>query len=413
MRRRLPLLLLLAATLAHAAPLIDLGIDTLRKSGYEHLRGKRVGLLTHPAGVDRNGVATWKILAAAPQVNLVALYGPEHGLEGLAPANEKVGHATHSASGLPAYSLYGETRKPTPEMLAGIDILVVDLQDLGVRSYTYVSCMKYAMAACFENGVDVMILDRPNPLGGLKVDGPPLDPEWQSYVGEFPVPYVHGLTIGELAVMCKRQPGVLDVSDEVRRRGKLLVVPMGGWKRSMLWPGTGLRWVKTSPAIPDLSAAVGYSMTGLGAYVGDWSHGVGTQYNFRLLSYPGRSPEALRRMLAAQGIPGLGFEVATGKNQVGQEFPGVYLTVTDWQALRPTAISFYMNRLACQWSDQNPFVNLDPATKRGFLIHMGDPAWLEELQTRGASARVERFLDRWTNLARQYQRQSQRYWLYE
>lgn len=413
MPRLLTILILLAATLAHAAPMIDLGIDTLRRNGFEHLRGKRVGLLTHPAGVDKNGVPTWQILAAAPEVNLVALYGPEHGLEGVALANEKVGHATHQATGLPAYSLYGETRKPTPEMLKDIDIMVVDLQDLGVRSYTYVSCMKYAMAACFEQGIEFMVLDRPNPLGGLKVDGPPLDPAWKSYVGEFPVPYVHGLTIGELAVMCKKQPGVLDVSDDVRRRGKLMVVPMRGWKRSMLWPQTGLTWRPTSPAIPDLSAAMGYSMTGLGAYVGKWSHGVGTEYNFRLLSYPGRSPLALERALAAQNIPGLAFPQAVSRNKRGDEFAGVYVQVTNWNELRPTAVSFYMMRLACQWSDQNPFANLDEKTRRGFLIHMGDPAWLEELQTHGANARVEMFLDRWTVEAIQYQQQSQRYWLYE
>lgn len=410
---RLPLLLiaLLTATLAHARPMIDLGIDTLRREGFAHLEGKRVGLLTHPAGVDKNGVPTWQILKAAPEVNLVALYGPEHGLEGLAVANEKVGHATHRPSGLPAYSLYGEHRKPSPEMLREIDIMVVDLQSVGTRSYTYISCMKLAMAACFENNVEFMVLDRPNPLGGLKVDGPGLDPAWKSYVGEFEVPYVYGMTIGELAVMCKKAPGVLGVSESIRERGRLYVVPMGGWKRWMLWPDTGLTWVQTSPAVPDLSAAMGYPMTGLGTYVGKWSHGVGTQYNFRLLSYSGVSPEAVYRALAAARIPGLGFQPATGQNKAGTDFPGVYLTIDDWNALPTTAVSFYMMRLACQWSDENPFVHIGDK-KRGFLIHMGDPAWLEELQTRGANARVEMFLEKWRREALEFQNRSRQYWLY-
>ncbi|WP_269537302.1 DUF1343 domain-containing protein [Cerasicoccus fimbriatus] len=414
MRSRLLTLLILFATfsLAHAAPMIDLGIDTLRQSGFDKLQGKRVGLLSHPAGVDKYGRPSWLVLQKAPQVNLVALFGPEHGIDGKAQANEKVGHATHGPTGLPAYSLYGEYRKPSPEMLAGLDVLVIDLQDLGVRSYTYISAMKYAMAACFEQGIDVMVLDRPNPLGGLKVDGPGLDPEWMSYVGEFEVPYVYGMTIGELAVMCKKKPGVLGVSEDVRRRGRLMVVPMKGWHRDMLWPQTGLKWVATSPAIPDLSAAMGYSMTGLGAYVGKWGHGVGTQYNFRMIYYPGRSPELVKRVMEAYQIPGLGFQVTEGENASGKKFPGVYLTVTDWDRLDPCAISFYMMRLACQWSPENPFVNIGDQ-RRGFLIHMGDPAWLEELQTRGANARVEMFLERWKQQAEEFQRQSRAYWLYQ
>ncbi|GHB95467.1 DUF1343 domain-containing protein [Cerasicoccus arenae] len=412
MPRPLLLFFLLAIlTNAHAAPMIDLGIDTLRESGYAKLQGKRVGLLTHPAGVDKYGRPTWKVLADAPEVNLVALYGPEHGIDGHAAANEYVAHTTHGPTGLPAYSLYDKHRKPSPEMLNSIDIMVIDLQDLGVRSYTYVSAMKKAMEACFEQDVEVMVLDRPNPLGGLKVDGPPLDPQWKSYVGEFLVPYVHGMTIGELAIMAKKQPGVLDVSDETRRKGKLLVVPMGGWKRSMLWPDTGLKWVPTSPAIPDLSAAMGYSMTGLGTYVGDWRHGVGTQYNFRLLTYPGRSPAFIKRALEAERIPGLGYELTDGKTTRGASVPGVYLTVTNWQALDPCAISAYMMRLACQWSPSNPFANIGEK-RRGFLIHMGDPAWLDELSTRGANARVELFLQEWSRQAKAFQQRSQAYWLY-
>ncbi|WP_309399735.1 DUF1343 domain-containing protein [Cerasicoccus maritimus] len=409
-----PLLLLLLLTmlnLAHAAPKIDLGIDTLRENGFEHLKGKRVGLLSHPAGVDKYGHPSWQVLAQAPQVNLVALFGPEHGIDGKYKADEKVDHATHAPTGLPAYSLYGGHRKPTAEMLAKIDILVIDLQDLGVRSYTYISCMKYVMEACFERNVEVMVLDRPNPLGGLKVDGPPMVKEYMSYVGAFQVPYVYGMTIGEVAVMSKKQPGVLDISEQARKNGRLLVVPMKGWRRDMLWPQTGLKWTPTSPAIPDLSAAMGYPMTGLGAYIGKWGHGVGTEYNFRMIYYPGHSPEAIKRTLETYRIPGLGYQVTSSKNAKGTDFPGVYLLVTDWDRLDPCAISAYMMRLACQWSPQNPFVHIGNQ-KTIFLKHLGDPRWLEELQTRGANARVDLFLQDWKRQAIEFQQQSRKYWLY-
>ncbi|MDP4879059.1 MAG: DUF1343 domain-containing protein, partial [Opitutales bacterium] len=161
---------------------IYLGIDVLEQSGFRAIAGKRVGLLTHPAGVNRNGESSIDVLRRANNVRLVALFGPEHGIYGNEKANVPVDDKIDPSTGLPVYSLYGKYRKPAPKMLEGLDALVIDLQDLGVRSYTYVSCMRYAMEACFENGVEVVVLDRPNPLGGLKVDGPPLDREWRSYV---------------------------------------------------------------------------------------------------------------------------------------------------------------------------------------------------------------------------------------
>ena len=186
---------------------IYLGIDVLEHNNFRSIAGKHVGLLTHPAGLNRRGESSIDVLRRAPNVGLVALFGPEHGIYGNEKANVPVVDKIDPRTGLPVYSLYGKYRKPTAEMLAGLDALVIDLQDVGVRSYTYVSCMRYAMEACFENGVEVVILDRPNPLGGLKVDGPPLDREWRSYVGAFHVPYVHGLTIAELARIAKHTPG--------------------------------------------------------------------------------------------------------------------------------------------------------------------------------------------------------------
>ena len=273
---------------------IYLGIDVLEQSGFRAIGGKRVGLLTHPAGLNRRGESSIDVLRRANNVRLVALFGPEHGIYGNEKANIPIDDKIDPHTGLPVYSLYGKYRKPTAKMLVGLDALVIDLQDVGVRSYTYVSCMRYAMEACFENGVEVVILDRPNPLGGLKVDGPPLDREWRSYVGAFQVPYVHGLTIAELARIAKHTPGCMETPEHIRKNGKLTVIPMRGWRRDMLWTKTGLRWVPTSPYIPDLSAVLGYAMTGLGAQEGGFTHGIGTPYPFRLLRYKGKSPEQIK-----------------------------------------------------------------------------------------------------------------------
>ncbi len=402
------LVLLLGMISAQAAPRVMLGIDVLEAQNFEALQGLRVGLLTHGAGIDSRGVPTWKVLYDHPNVNLTALYGPEHGIDGKAKAEEYVPSTTHPETGVPVYSLYGPTRKPTPEMLRGIDILVVDLQDIGVRSYTYVSAMRLAMEACFEQGIPVMVLDRPNPLGGLKVDGPPLDKHLMSYVGSFRVPYVHGLTIGELALMAKNIPGWMDVDEEVQKNGKLYVVPMKGWRRSMLWPNTGLRWVPTSPAIPDFSAAVGYAMTGLGCQLGGFRHGYGEGYPFRLLNYYKKDPVLVARTLNSLALPGLRFQLMPeGKR------PGAYVVVTDWNKLRPTEISFQMMRLACDWSGDNPFAEASPAQQRLYKIHVGSEAWWNEISTRGSRARVDKFVDEWEALSQEFQRWSSNYWLYK
>ena len=275
---------------------VMLGIDVLEREGFAAVRGKHIGLLTHPAGVNRRGVSTIDVLRRAPAVKLTALFGVEHGLYGDLPAEKNYPDYVDRRTGLRVYSLYsGRSRKPTKAQLRGLDAFVIDLQDIGVRSYTYVSAMKLAMEACFENGVEVIVLDRPNPLGGLKADGPPLDAEWVSYVGEFRVPYVHGLTIGELALMAAKAPGVLAVSDAVRQKGRLTIVPMRGWRRAMRWPETGLTFVPTSPYVPDFAACVGYAMTGLGCYLGGFRHGVGDQYPFRGVSHLSIKSEVLER----------------------------------------------------------------------------------------------------------------------
>ncbi len=390
---------------------IYLGIDVLEADGFRQLQGKRVGLLTHPAGVNRDGVSTIDVLRRAPQVNLVALFGPEHGIYGDEKANVPIPNRVDRRTGLPVYSLYGQFRKPTPDMLAQLDVLVIDLQDIGVRSYTYVSSMQYAMEACFEQGKEVVVLDRPNPLGGLKVDGPMLDPEWRSFVGAFPVPYVHGLTIGELAKMAQQAEGMLRMTRERRLAGQLTVIPMRGWRREMMWPQTGLAWVPTSPAIPDLSAVMGYPMTGLGAQLGAFTHGYGTTYPFRLLQYRGKSPEEIATALNRRRIPGLEFRVLQFTER-GQPRRGVYIVVTDWERLRPTEVSFHMIILACEWSGGNPFAEASRGAQDLYNKHVGSTAWWEAISRHGAATDLRPFLAQWERDARAFQERSRQWWLY-
>lgn len=395
---------------------IMLGIDTLEASGFAAVKGKRIGLLTHPAGVNRRGESTVDVLRRAPGVQLVALFGPEHGIYGDAKASVNVADTIDRRTGLPVYSLYGDNRKPTKAQLKGLDALVIDLQDIGVRSYTFNVVMRYAMDSCFLHGVEVIVLDRPNPLGGLKVDGPPLDHDLMSGVGAFRIPYVHGLTMAELARMAASAPGVLDVPEHVRARGRLTIVPMRGWRRDMRWPETGLTFVPTSQLIQDFGAVIGYAMVGLGCEGrphNRFSHGLGPGlYPFRGIAFNGKTADQLQKDLAALGLPGLKFSKISVLNPRGQPTTGVYVEVVDWDDWNPTELSFHMHRLACRYDPPNPFAKLNATQERSFKIHVGSNAWWNALRSQGAQVDVEGWTKRWREQARIYQEQTKKYWLY-
>lgn len=393
---------------------VMLGIDVLAAENFARVAGKRVALLTHPAGVNRLGVPTVDVLRRAPNIKLVALFGPEHGIYGDAAAGENVSDTVDRRTGLPAYSLHGKHRKPTKEQLKGVQVMVIDLQDIGVRSYTYNVTMRNAIEACFENNVEVVVLDRPNPLGGLKVDGPILDPEWmkENGVGAFPVPYVHGLTIGELARMAVSVPGILEIPDSVRQRGRLSVVPMRGWRRNMRWPETGLNFTATSPKIQDFASCVGYAMTGLGCQLGDFKHGIGTQYPFRGIYYNGRNADLLQRELESLRLPGVAFRKIAAVKRDGKPTTGVYVEVTDWDDWRPTELSFHLMRLACRLSGRNPFASASQSEAVLFNKHTGSTEWWNALRRQGANIDVEAFRRLWDQRNLAYQQQSRRFWLY-
>ncbi len=395
---------------------VMLGIDVLEADGFAAVRGKAIGLLTHPAGVNRHGMSTIEILRHAPNVRLVALFGTEHGVRGEFPASINYPDHVDARTGLPVYSLYnGVNRgKPSKAQLKGLDAVVIDLQDIGSRSYTFTGAMKMCMEGCFENGVEVIVLDRPNPLGGLKVDGPPLDPQWvSSLVTAFRVPYVHGLTIGELATMAKEAPDVMKISDAARTHGRLTVVPMRGWRRSMRWPETGLTWVPTSPYIPTFSAVEGYPMTGIGTQWGGFKNGIGTAYPFRGISYHGVRFDTLEKELVSQNIQGIGFRrVSVPDPKTGKPELGLYVEINDWDLWRPTELSAYLLKLSCALSPRNPFSSMTPAEVRTLLIYLGSTSFYNDLAAHGAKVDVDAYVRDWQARDAIYQQQSRRYWLY-
>jgi len=405
-----------------------LGIDVLELEGFAPLRGKRIALLTHRAGVDGRGVSTIDVLRREPGLKLVALFATENGLSGTTLSGKPYGDQIDPRTALMVYSLYnGKTHQPTAAQLKGIDALVIDLQDIGSRSYTFTGAMKQAMEGCFLNHVEVIVLDRPDPLGGLKVDGPLPDPQWvgPNLVNEFPVPYVHGLTIGELARFAKGQSGVLRVPDAVRAAGKLVVVPMRNWRRSMRWPETGLHWVPTSPYIPDFSAVAGYPMTGLGSFMGDYpnlggfSHGIGKQadgspqYPFRGIADKYVKPDTLERDLNALNLPGLRFQkVSVPGVKSSQPASGIFIQIIDWDAWRPTELNFYMMQLDCRFSPRNPFAAASRSVAESFLRHMGSTAFFNDLKAHGDRVDVAAYLRQWEAEDRAFQQLSRKYWLY-
>jgi uncharacterized protein YbbC (DUF1343 family) len=318
---------------AHVKP----GIDVLRDRGFDILKGKRVGLITNPTGIGSDLEQTVDILHHAPGVKLVALFGPEHGVRGDVEGGKEVNGFNDSRTGLPVFSLYGRTRKPTKDMLRGIDVLVYDIQDIGVRSYTYISTLGLAMEAAAENNVEFVVLDRPNPLTGTRVEGPMLNLRFKSFIGAYQIPYVYGMTAGELAEMINMegwlQNGV---------KCNLIVVPMEGWKRAMWWDETGLVWVPTSPHIPHSTTPMFYVMTGLLGELGTANQGVGYTLPFELVGASWVDGEKLAEYLNLQRIGGVQFRPLSYRpfyfDTAGSRFLGVQIHVTERDKLDMTGV---------------------------------------------------------------------------
>lgn len=330
------LMSLITVTLA-AGPRVKTGIDVLRDRGFDILKGKRVGLITNPTGITADLQSTVDVLFNAPGVKLVALFGPEHGVRGDEDAGKSVETYADPKTGLTVYSLYGKTRKPTKEMLQGVDVLVYDIQDIGVRSYTYISTMGLAMEAAAENNIPLVVLDRPDPLTGTRVEGPMLHPRFKSFIGAFPVPYVYGMTAGELAKMVNGEQWLGGNS-----KCDLTVVPLQGWKRSMWWDETGLVWVPTSPHIPHWQTTIFYVLTGLLGELATANQGVGYTLPFELVGAPWVDQYALTRYLNSLNLAGVVFRPLTYtpfyRDTTGIRYKGVQIHLTDREKLDMTAV---------------------------------------------------------------------------
>lgn len=278
-------------------PVVKTGIEVLRDGGFEQLKGKRVGLITNPTGVDANLKSTIDILHEADGVTLTALFAPEHGVRGDVHAGDQVDNMVDPATGVTVYSIFGKTHKPTPEMLADVDVLLYDIQDIGCRSYTFISSMGEAMEACAELGKKFMVLDRPNPVGGNKVEGCLVEPGYESFVSRFPIPYLYGLTPGELAVYLNEE-GLLKGP-----KCDLEVVPMQGWTREMSYEATGLPWILPSPHIPSPELALFYPVTGILGELYCMQIGVGYTLPFKLVAAPWVDGQKLAERLNAPEYP--------------------------------------------------------------------------------------------------------------
>lgn len=349
-----------------SVPAVRPGIEVLELTGFECLKGKRTGLVTNPSGVDRNMRSTVDILYNAPGVNLVALFGPEHGVRGDVYAGGKVTDSVDPATGLPVYSLYGATRKPTPGMLDGIDVMVYDIQDVGVRSYTFISTLGLVMEACAEKGIEVVVLDRPNPLGGNKIEGPYVEPGFFSFVSQYRIPYVYGLTVGELALLINSQ-GLNrgQLGDRKPARCRLTVIPMSGWSRDMLYKDTGLPWVLPSPNIPSDEAALGYPAAGLcGELYGFLNIGVGYTLPFQVFGAEWIDAERLKEVLDSYRLPGVAFRTIYytplfGSSK-GKLVKGVQYFFTDYDAAAITEVQFYVMQAVAQlYPDKGAFEEAD------------------------------------------------------
>ena len=344
--------ILLIFTASVSAANVQTGIEVLRADGFKLLEGKRVGLTTNPTGVDSNLKSTIDILWEAENVNLVALYGPEHGVRGNVHAGDVVDNEVDKKTGLKMYSLYGKTKKPNKEMMDEIDVMVYDIQDNGCRSYTYISTMGMLMEACIEHGKELIVLDRPNPLGGEKIEGCLVEDGYISFVSQFKIPYLYGQTPGELALY-------LNATD-YENKCKLTVVEMKGWKRDMTWDETGLEWIVASPHVPHGQSAVFYPVTGIFGEFGYISIGVGYTLPFEVMGAPWISADTLAEAMNALELPGLEFRPIYYKPYYstfqGELCQGVQIHILDYEKARLSEVQFLVvQELMRLWPEKDWF----------------------------------------------------------
>ena len=389
---------------AQKAEPFQLGVEVLLQEQLDEIRGKNVGLITNPTGVDQNLNSIVDLLHNHPDVNLVALYGPEHGVRGDAQAGEYVEFYIDEKTGLPVYSLYGETRKPTPDMLEDVDVLLFDIQDVGTRFYTYIYTMAYAMEAAAENDIEFIVLDRPNPLGGTKVQGPVLEPDYASFVGLYPIPLRHGMTVGELALL---------FNEEFEIGADLNVVEMNGWKRSMYYDDTPLHWVLPSPNMPTLDTALVYPGAALieGTNV---SEGRGTTKPFELIGAPFINGTDLAEQLNALELPGVTFRAAyftpMFSKHSGELSGGVQIHIDDVKTFDPVETGLAVVKTIHDMYPDDFQFRAENEAGISFFDNLIGNGWIREEISKGTS--VAEMKERWQEDLRDFKQIRRNYLLY-
>lgn len=385
------------------------GIEVLRDEDFAPLRGKRVGLITNPTGIDNSLRATIDILATAPGVKLTALFAPEHGVRGDYTAGASVANDTDPVTGVPVYSLHGRTRRPSAETLRDVDVLVYDIQDIGCRSYTFISTMGLAMEAAAAAGKEFVVLDRPNPLGGLRVEGPLVDKDCISFVSQYPIPYVYGLTPGELALYLN-DSGIIG-----SQKVQLTVIPMKGWHRSMTFAETGMPWVPTSPHIPTPEAALLYPATGIMGELDYVSIGVGYTLPFSLSGAPWINARQLADAMSALHLKGVEFRPLYYRPYYAKfkdkSLGGIEIYVTDPVKADLSILQFYiMQEIVRLYPEHKPFAAAT-ASQLSMFDKVCGSTQIRSLFSR--HYRVSDIMPLWTEAAETFRTATQKYHLYK
>lgn len=385
---------------------VKTGIDVLQERGFDLLQGKRVGLVTNPTGVDATLRSTIDILHQ--HVNLTALFGPEHGVRGDFSAGDHVGDMVDERTGVTVFSLYGDHRKPGAREMEMVDVIVYDVQDIGVRSYTFISTLGLVMEAAAEHDREVVVLDRPNPLGGKRIEGPVVEEGYFSFISQYPIPYIYGLTCGELALFLNGE-GML----EGGRRCRLTVVEMEGWKRGMTFGDTGLEWVPTSPHIPDPVSALCNPATGIIGELDGSMIGIGYTLPFRTLVTPNIDAQRLSDSMNALRLEGVTFRPIHYRPYYGQrkgeELQGVQLHITDPAMAALTPIQFLFLQEAHRIDPAfNPFAGREERY-RMFDLACGSDRFRKAMM---ADFDFEKIRQTWTGEPERFRSQSSKYYLY-
>ena len=332
-------------------PLVKPGIDVLIEKQIGLIKGKNIGLITNPTGITSQFKSTIDALNEIPDVKLVALFGPEHGVRGDIPGGERISSYRDKQTGITVFSLYGETRKPTLEMLKNVKVLLYDIQDIGSRAYTYIYTMAYAMEAARNAKIPFIVLDRPNPLGGNRVEGNVLDPKFKSFIGLYPIPYVYGMTVGELAQLFNKEFNI---------NCNLTVVPLEGWNREMTYKDTGLLWVPTSPHVPHSVTAYLVAAIGCIGELGTISEGVGTPSPFEFIGAPWMDADRLATELNSRNLPGVYFRPTYFRpfylRFIKEQCGGVQIHILDKKIFEPARIQVHiLTAIQKLYPEQNIF----------------------------------------------------------